>query len=198
MHSKKFDFAFGGRAYVYDDSYEGRFSQKFYTLLLNNIDLKPYAEVLDVGCGTGELLKRLSQKEKINGYGIDVEKNMVAIAKKKCPDMKIQISKSDCLPFLDDSFDVLTACMAYHHFENRKGFAREAARILKNGGRLYIADPNFFTIFRKVINKILMHINAVGYFSDSKDLFTDLSELGFKPIACIKKGYAQLFILEKM
>ena len=198
MHSNKIDFKFGKRASVYDDSYEGRFSQKFYTLLLNNVYLKPGTKVLDVGCGTGELLIRLSHKEIINGCGIDVEENMVDIARKKCPDMEIQISKSDCIPFSNGSFDVLTACMAYHHFENRNGFAREAARVLKKGGRLYIADPNFSTIFRKLFNKVLMHINAVGYFSDTTELFTDFAKLGFKSIDCIKKGYAQLFILEKM
>jgi ubiquinone/menaquinone biosynthesis C-methylase UbiE len=198
MHRKKLDFKFGKRASVYDESYEGKFSRRFYKLLLDNVDLKPKSKILDVGCGTGEILKRLSHQENILGYGIDVEENMVGIAKRKCPDMKIQISKSDYLPFTNESFDIIIACMAYHHFENRIGFAREAARVLKKGGKLYVVDPNFPAILRKVFNKILRHINTTGHFSDSNEICTDFASFGFGLSACIKNGYAQLFILEKM
>jgi ubiquinone/menaquinone biosynthesis C-methylase UbiE len=197
MHRKKLDFKFDKQASVYDESYEGKLSQKFYKLILDNIALKPKAKILDVGCGTGEILKRLSRQENICGYGIDVEKNMVEIAKKKCPNMEIQIAKSDCMPFADESFDILTACMAYHHFENRIEFAREAARVLKKGGKLYIADPNFPAFLRRAVNKILFHWNVTGYFSDLNEICADFSAFGFERIGCIKNGFAQLFILKK-
>lgn len=85
----KNDVKFNKRADSYDKGFEGRFSKKFYSLLLNQIELNENVNLLDVGCGTGEILKKLSNEYKINGYGIDVEKNMINLAKEKCPNMNI-------------------------------------------------------------------------------------------------------------
>lgn len=78
------DFKFDKRAIKYDNGFEGRLSQKFYRLIYQNIELKPSYNVLDVGCGTGTLLKTLSEIEDINGHGIDIEPNMLKIDKTKC------------------------------------------------------------------------------------------------------------------
>lgn len=61
----KRDFKFDKRAFQYDNSFEGRVSQKFYRLIYQNIDLKPSDNVLDMGCGTGTILKTLSEIEDI-------------------------------------------------------------------------------------------------------------------------------------
>jgi cyclopropane fatty-acyl-phospholipid synthase-like methyltransferase len=71
---EKRDFKFDKKAAKYDDSYEGKLSEKFYTLVTENVELTDGMTVLDMGCGTGTILHRLSQKCRISGYGIDVEK----------------------------------------------------------------------------------------------------------------------------
>ncbi|HBK41695.1 class I SAM-dependent methyltransferase [Proteiniphilum sp. UBA1028] len=43
-------------------------------------------------------------------------------------------------PFLDQTFDTITVCSAYHHFPDAKGFAREAYRLLKP--KYYAGDPS--------------------------------------------------------
>ena len=53
MKTKKFrGFSFKERASAYDNGIEGRASRKFYSLLLNELELEPGSAVLDVGCGT--------------------------------------------------------------------------------------------------------------------------------------------------
>ena len=65
---------------------------------------------------------------------------MITVAKSKYPKMDFQLSRCEDMPFESQSFDILIACMAYHHFSDKEGFAKEAARVLKPNGVLYIAD----------------------------------------------------------
>lgn len=196
MHGEKKDFRFDKRASKYD-GFEGRISRRFYRLLLNQVTLFSGAAILDVGCGTGTMLRKMADVCPINGYGIDMEENMIAEARKKCPGMKLQISKCQQTPFGEGSFDVLTACMAYHHFDDKDGFAREAARILKPGGYLYIADPRFPAVIRKSLNAVFRHANLVGVFYTPQEMAKDFAAHGFLLEDCVADGYAQLIKLKK-
>lgn len=61
------DIKFDKRASKYDDEFEGKLSEKFYRLVTDNVDLSPEYKILDVGCGTGTILHRLSEKCPIEG-----------------------------------------------------------------------------------------------------------------------------------
>lgn len=197
MHEEKKDFMFDKRASSYDDGFEGKLSKKFYTSLLKQVKLTQEMNVLDVGCGTGMLLRKMADRCEIKGYGIDVEENMIAEAKKKCPEMNIQISKSEAMPFDSETFDVLTACMAYHHFSDKEGFAKEAARVLKSGGSLYIADPRFPYVVRKTINAVLHHRNITGKFFTPQEIHNDFAAYGFEAASLLINGYVQVVELKK-
>ena len=45
--------------------------------------IKKKSTVLDIGCGEGQLLKKLQNKKNCNCYGIDFSPNLIKIAKKK-------------------------------------------------------------------------------------------------------------------
>lgn len=83
--SEKRDFKFDKKAEKYDDSYEGKLSKKFYTLVTENVVIENGLNVLDIGCGTGTILRRLSDKYSFNGYGIDAEEKMLEQARKNAP-----------------------------------------------------------------------------------------------------------------
>lgn len=191
------DFKFSKRAAAYDEGFEGRFSKKFYNTLLLNLKIKNGYNILDVGCGTGYLLSKIADMYKINGYGIDAEPNMIDIAKKKCHSMNIRISASENTPYESGMFDVLTACMAYHHFSDKTGFAKEASRILRTGGNLYIADPKFPFPIRKVINGILKIHKITGKFFTSQEIVNDFSLYGFELCDTFYDGIVQVVKLRK-
>ena len=191
------DMDFGKRASAYDDGMEGRASWRFYNLLLREVELHPGAAVLDVGCGTGALLNKLAGKYEIQGHGIDIAEDMIAEARRKCPQMIFQVARCDEMPFADQTFDVVTACLAYHHYDNKEGFAKEAARVLKPGGVLYIADPRFPWIIRKTMNGVLRIIRVVGAFYTPQETEARFVKSGFAEAGVALDGYAQLVKLKR-
>lgn len=195
---KKKDFKFDKRAENYDEGFEGKLSKRFYGLLRENVRLTKGMALLDAGCGTGTVLKSLADKCEINGYGVDVEKEMIKQAKAKCPQMDIRVCSCDETPFEDGKFDAITACMAYHHFPDKDKFAKEAARLLKKSGRLYIADPKFPLPVRKALNTAMTVHKVSGRFFTANEIAKNFSPFGFRKVAAKSDAYAQIVILEKI
>jgi len=197
MSEKQKDFDFSKSAASYDEGYAGKFSRRFYNLLQNEVKLDDGMRILDVGCGTGALLKRLCMGRNIDAYGIDAEESMIAVATNQCPDYSIRQAKSEQIPFGDGYFDILTACMAYHHFSDKAGFAREASRVLKPGGVLYIADPKFPFLIRKSINGVAHLFRVTGEFITAREMADRFNEYGFLFSGAANDGYAQVVKLTR-
>lgn len=197
MNKKQRDFSFSKRAASYDKGFEGKLSRRFYDLLQNEAELTDGMRVLDVGCGTGALLKRLCAKSNIDAHGIDADANMLAVAGRQCPNCSFRQAPAEEIPFDDGTFDVLTACMAYHHFSDKAGFAQEAARVLKPGGVLYIADPRFPFIIRKGLNGVLKLFEVVGAFLTAQEIAGRFSEYSFAFSGASHDGYAQVVKLTR-
>lgn len=198
MNNNQKKFNFSKRAQKYDNGFEGRFSQQFYNALLSQIRLKSKETILDVGCGTGCLLRKMADRCAINGYGIDVEYSMIQVAKRQCLEMNIQQSTCEKTPFDNSTFNLVTACMAYHHFSDKSGFAREAARILKTGGYLYIADPRLPLIIRKIINGLLNLLKVTGQFLTVQEIAYQFVGYGFVLSGSFEKGCVQVVGLKKI
>jgi ubiquinone/menaquinone biosynthesis C-methylase UbiE len=192
------DFKFDKRASSYDDGVEGKASGKFYRVLLEQVKAIPGMSLLDVGCGTGTILRRIADKTPIQGFGIDVEEQMILAARKKCPDMDIRVSPCEHTPFNNQQFDAITACMAYHHFSDKKGFAEEAARILKPGGAVYIADPRFPLIIRKAMNGILKLLRLEAFFGTPDETYETFRAFGFQLDGVTKDSYVQVVKMKRI
>lgn len=197
MHNSKSEVRFGKRANKYDKGFEGRFLNKFYNTLIDFVQVTSKTKMLDVACGTGEILKRMNDRFEIDGYGVDIDDKMIDVAKEKCPNMDIRIGSCDSLPFKEYKFDNVTVCMAYHHFENKIGFAKEANRVLKQGGNLYIADLSLPKYLREAANGLMKHLNVVGSFFSPDEIIVEFEKYGFKYNGCVKDGRVQIIRLTK-
>ncbi|ASJ02013.1 ubiquinone biosynthesis protein UbiE [Thermococcus profundus] len=102
-------------------------------------------KVLDVACGTGDMLRCLRKKlgEKgISGdfYGLDCSENMLEVAKKKVPFAKLVPGFAEKIPFDDGSFDLITVAFGVRNFSDRKRAIKELYRVLKPGGVLAVLE----------------------------------------------------------
>lgn len=95
--------------------------------------------LLDVGGGSGGFTLKFA------GSGARVtllEPDPVArrTAGRRHPEYDIVGGRGEQLPFLDGSFDRLTAIRSTHHMESSTPFFREAYRVLSKGGRIVIEE----------------------------------------------------------
>lgn len=98
------------------------------------------ARVLDLGCGTGELLAYLQKHKGCSGYGVELDDaNLLACVQRGVN--AIQLNLEDGLSiFEDQSFDVVLQLETLQHLRNTEAMLRETARV----GRLGIVSfPNF-------------------------------------------------------
>ncbi len=100
--------------------------------------------ILDVGCGTGRLLR--AAEDRFPGAsldGVDAAIEMVKQAEWELPEgsrINFQAGTAEQLPFPDGQFDLVFSTMTFHHWaDQRKGIA-EVRRVLKPGGRWLLAD----------------------------------------------------------
>jgi ubiquinone/menaquinone biosynthesis C-methylase UbiE len=191
------DFNFSKRAASYDAGMEGKMSRRFYDLLGREVKPAAGMRLLDVGCGTGALLKRLSGGGNFEAHGIDVSANMIAVAKQQCPACSFRQASCEDIPFPNGYFDILTACLAYHHFADKAGFAREAARVLKPGGMLYIADPKYPYVVRKCLNGVFRLFRVAGEFFIAQEIADRFSAYGFELTGTVNDGYVQVVKLKR-
>ena len=99
-------------------------------------------EILDVGCGTGAILKRLGNPEK--NVGVDLAPEAISFCRQRGLD-NVRQGDIGALPFADASFDaVICSSVLYHQWvSDIPGAAREMHRILRPGGLLLINVPAF-------------------------------------------------------
>lgn len=99
--------------------------------------------ILDVGCGTGKLLKSAGARFPVARLvGVDPAIEMVKHALASSPNGVIQFvqASAEALPFSDSSFELVLSTMTFHHWQNQARGIAEVARILTPGGRWILAD----------------------------------------------------------
>lgn len=108
---------------------------------LDKLAIKANDVVLDIGCGGGAALKRLSQR--IDGgklYGIDYsEVSVEASIKENQGDvdggkMEIHQGSVSSMPFADGLFDAIITVESYYFWPDLEQDMKEVFRVLKKGG----------------------------------------------------------------
>ena len=198
-YAEKSRTAYNKKADGYTDSREGRFTGGFQRLLIPEMKLAENQNVLDVACGNGSLLAAMNRIKPINGFGIDISERMIENAASDNPKMEFHVAMCDSMPFGDGSIDVMTVCAAYHHFPDTAAFAKEAKRVLKQDGRIYIAEIYLSLLLRLIINPFvpLSKDGDVKFYSP-KMICQNFECLGFRRESVRITGRVQIVALQKI
>ena len=151
--------------------------------------LKPYAKIMDVGCGSGKFL-RLAKHAKWEAIGIDFDKAAVAAAL----DEGLNAIVGDILEldFEKGSFDVVTFSHSLEHLFEPQGALKRAHELLSPGGCLHLELPNPSATGRSLFGRHWKGYDAPRHLHlpNQDALRRILSEIGFAHIKFHRCGWA--------
>ena len=159
-----------------------KWKEKFVDLI--DLNLKKKNIILDLGCGTGDIIFQINNKSKLNSNYlaclVDPNTEMMkhGIKKFKKKNISWLASYGEKLPFKNNKFDLVTMSFSLRNVENIKITLNEINRVLKKDGQFLCLE------FGKIKNLAINSIYKI--YSDSF-----IPELG-KKITGNKKAYKYL------
>jgi SAM-dependent methyltransferase len=100
--------------------------------------------ILDVGCGTGYLLRQLASRvpESLELAGIDAAAPMIEVARANARDARLQflVGVAEQLPYSDATFDLVVSTTSFDHWRDQQAGLIECARVMAPGAHLVLAD----------------------------------------------------------
>ncbi len=128
-------------AEIYDEKFVPALFRPFSGVVADAARVGPGQRVLDVACGTGVLACTAAARVGSAGsaVGLDVNPEMLAVARGKPVPVEWVEGRAEALPFPDASFDAVVSQFGMMFFEDRAGALRQMYRVLRPGGRLAVA-----------------------------------------------------------
>lgn len=138
--------AFSDRAAGYDLGSRGRLHHEIAdrTASLVVATVAAPSRVLDLGCGTGYLLRVLAGRypgaEQL--VGIDAAPQMVRTAAATAGDDRLMFAAgvAEQIGYPDETFDLIVSTTSFDHWSDQQAGLSECARVLRRGGRLVLVD----------------------------------------------------------
>lgn len=178
-----------------------------YKQIAQDFVLKCYEDkgtILDVGCGSGLLAKRLSEITDSDIVGIDISKDMLGLAKRNCPDSYISFRRGSVynLPdMLEGAVDYVICRNSLHRFMRQSEALRKMYASLKQGGMMYLRDLRRDADWNVVVSRIgeprwksdrfvMDYIGAMAQMSTTEELGVTLTNLGIDNFTFFCNSYS--------
>jgi SAM-dependent methyltransferase len=100
--------------------------------------------ILDVGCGTGANLEMLSRFGEVKGVDVSAEALAFCCARGL---ENVKQGEAECLPYEDDSFDLVTGLDVVEHLDDDRAGLQEMRRVLRHGGYALLFVPAFMFLW---------------------------------------------------
>ncbi|MHB8127605.1 MAG: class I SAM-dependent DNA methyltransferase [Mobilitalea sp.] len=152
-------------------------------VLINIEKLDNINKLLDIGCGTGQLLQEIYINNKnIKLYGLDKSEQMIAQAKSKksgatlfCAD----ISEDNILESLGGDFDLVVCCHSFPYYKNKPDVINKIYNLLNDRGYVIFAQASINSFYDKVAMSIVEKTAEKADYLSRKD-FIALTEKKFE------------------
>ena len=139
------------------------------------------AVAVDLGCGTGQVIERMLQQAR-EVIGVDGSARMLDLARRRftadSERISLRIGDLEHLPLRDGEVDFVSINMVLHHLSSPHAALSEARRVLKESGRLVIAD---FDRHENEAMRVSYGDRWLGFGFDA--LSSALSRAGFIPVS---------------
>jgi SAM-dependent methyltransferase len=113
-------------------------SAPLFEAVIDAIDARAGARLLDVGCGSG-LALRIARDRGAEVSGLDASAALLDVARRRVPEGDIRQGELEELPFANNTFDAATAFNSVQYAANPKAALRELARVAKLGAPVAVA-----------------------------------------------------------
>lgn len=169
---------------LYDDKHG--FVSKFGNQLLDYLGPKQGENILDVGCGTGDLANKIASVG-ANVVGIDFSENMIAKAKEKYPHIQFMVKDVTKMDFHQE-FDAVFTNATLHWVKPPEKALTNIFNSLKNGGR-FVAEFGGKGNVQKITDALLIEIKKAGidrdisfpwYYPSIGEYTTLMEQAGFR------------------
>lgn len=177
---------------AYDDSYYGKGDSKFCSTVEKVLDifrgarvrrvygyLKPGGRILDVGCGSGGFLKKLSERG-YEAFGTELE-GQAARRAMQVEGIKVKTGSLREADFDKDFFDAICMWHVFEHLSEPKKAMEIISRILKPGGYLFLSMPNIESIQSGLFRGNWLHLDPPRhlFFLAPERLVSVMKDFGF-------------------
>jgi ubiquinone/menaquinone biosynthesis C-methylase UbiE len=177
---------------MYEQSLVGPLFRPWAEVTFEEIKLSPSDRVLDVACGTGIVARVAKERLSDVGYvvGIDVNPDMLAVARTVAPGIGWREGNAGALPLRDgEQFDVVVCQQGLQFFPDKLAAAAQMRQALTHGGRLAVStwrsddEIPFFRELRQVAERHLGAIADQRYsFGAAAPLEALLRDAGFREV----------------
>ena len=125
---------------------------------LKSRDRHRKATIVDLGCGTGELLVAISRRLRdARIVGVDSSPSMLLWANRhSTTDGRVNFITGDAaaMPFPDESVDLVVSTLSLHHWQEPADAFAEIARVIQPGGVALIYDARLVTFTESEMARI--------------------------------------------
>ena len=126
------------------NSKSGSFTVDKWIAEMKKIKKKIYkkkGKLLEIGCGSGALLKYFSKSMRV--FGVDYSRELLNIAKKAIPSGSFYFNEANKINFKNNFFDTVIMYSCIQYFPDKRYFNKviqKIERCLKKNGNLYIGE----------------------------------------------------------
>ena len=119
-------------------------NQEYLQWIVDQLDLQPQFEVLDVAAGTGHLSRAIAPAVR-RVVALDLTPEMLAqgqreAAQQGLTNVTFERGEAENLPYAAAAFDLVVTRFSLHHFDDPRGPIREMVRVCRPGGKVAVID----------------------------------------------------------
>ena len=139
-------------------------------------------ELLDIGCGLGSFLERVSlRKPEVSLFATDIRSDAVTASQARVANATVVEASAENIPFPSSSMDVITAWDVIEHVPDLDAVKSEILRLLRPGGAFLAVVPVYDGVTGRLVSwldKDPTHLHKY-----SRDQWRQWAEADFRVIS---------------